>query len=120
MTGKDGSLMNSERMKAIKILEELIGYFFSHEINDIQMDLHYGDAEFKIMVEGTCKNRPADLDQLSELLNTPRQIELEEYYWGLLGGSRNRQELNLLGSLVDCGDVDLKHEKLSVTVYRKK
>ena len=112
--------MNSERMKAIKILEELIGYFFNHDINDIQMDLQYGDTEFKIMVEGTCKRRPADLDHLSDLLNTPRQAELEEYYWGLLGGSSQREELNLLGSLVDCGDVLYDREKLAVTVFRKK
>ena len=112
--------MTNERMKAIKILEELIGYFFNHQINDIQMDLHYGETEFKIMLEGTCPSRPADLDFFSDLLNTPRQPELEEYYWGLLGGNDSRQELNLLASLVDCGEVSFDHQKLSVIVYRKK
>ena len=111
--------MTSERMKAMKILEELIGYFFRYQINDLQMDLHYDTKSFKIMVEGTCNRRPADLDHLNELLNTPRQTELEEYYWGLLGGNNERQELNLLGSLVDCGDVSCENGKLSITVYRK-
>jgi len=27
--------------------------------------------------------------------------ELEEYYWGLLGGNSQRQELDLLGSLLN-------------------
>ncbi|MEN1759203.1 hypothetical protein AAIG11_01835 [Anoxynatronum sibiricum] len=111
--------MTSERMKTIKMLEELIGYFFRNNINDVQMDLHYGETECKIMLEGTCLSRPADLDQLNELLNTPRQPELEEYYWGLLGGNDTRQELNLLGSLVDCADVSYDLQKLSITVFRK-
>ena len=111
--------MTSERMKATKILEELIGYFFNHNIDYLQMELEYKDTEFIIKVEGTCSSRPSDLDHLNELLNTPRQAELEEYYWGLLGGNSQRQELNLLGSLVDCADVIFNEEILSVTVYRK-
>ena len=111
--------MTSERLKSIKMLEELIGYFFRHQINDLQMDLHYGDTECRIMLEGTCPSRPADLEQLNELLNAPRQPELEEYYWGLLGGNDTRQELNLLGSLVDCADVSYNLQKLSITVHRK-
>jgi len=106
--------VTSEKMKATKILEELIGYFFNHNIDHLQMELEYKNIEFMIKVQGICSSKPYDLDHLDEMLNTPRQAELEEYYWGLLGGNSQRQELNLLGSLVDFSE-----GSLSVTVYRK-
>lgn len=111
--------MSNERMKATKILEELIGYFFNHNIDHLKMDLNYKEKEFIIQVEGQCSSRPSDLDHLIELLNEPRQDELEEYYWGLLGGNSQRQELDLLGSLVDCSEVTYEENILSITVYRK-
>lgn len=111
--------MTNERMKATKILEELIGYFFNHGIDHLKMKLDYNETEFIINVEGLCTSRPYDLDKLEELLNEPRQAELEEYYWGLLGGNSQRQELNLLGSLVDSADVVCDNNKLSITVNRK-
>lgn len=111
--------MTSERMKATKILDELMGYFFNHNIDHLQMELDYKDTEFIINVTGACSSKPSDLDHLDELLNTPRQAELEEYYWGLLGGNSQRQELDLLGALVDCADVSFSNELLSITVYRK-
>ena len=111
--------MTNERMKATKILEELIGYFFNHGIDQLKMELDYNETEFRINVEGQCVSKPYDLDQLAELLNEPRQAELEEYYWGLLGGNSQRQELNLLGSLVDSADVVCDKNTLSITVFLK-
>ncbi len=111
--------MRNERMKATKILEELIGYFFNQNIDHLKMDLNYKDKEFIIHVEGLCTSVPTDLDHLAELLNEPRQAELEEYYWGLLGGNSQRQELDLLGALVDYADVSCEKNILSITVHRK-
>ncbi|SFI15057.1 hypothetical protein SAMN05192551_10752 [Tindallia magadiensis] len=112
--------MRKERMKTIKVIDELIAYFFSHQIDNFSVDVHYGQKQVKIMLQGTCLRRPDDLDQLDEVLNAPRQDELEDYYWSLLGESRSYQELNLLGSLVDCADVLYEDEKLYVTVFRNK
>ncbi|SET76950.1 hypothetical protein SAMN05660297_03442 [Natronincola peptidivorans] len=112
--------MMNERTKSIRILHELIGYYYKHKINDIQMQLCYTDNECKIMLEGTCCRPPEDLEKLSEALNSPRQIELEECYWQLLGDNSGEIQLSLLGSLVDSADIDFDLQKLSLTVYRKK
>jgi len=112
--------LTKERMKTIKVIDELIAYFFSHQVDSLQVDVHYGQKQVKIMLQGTCVKKPDDLDQLDEVLNTPRRDELEEYYWSLLGESRSYQELNLLGALVDCADVIYENQKLTVTVFRKK
>lgn len=107
-------------MKTIKVIDELIAYFFSHHVDSMQIDIHYGKKQVKVMLQGTCENKPEDLDQLDEVLNAPRRDELEDYYWSLLGESRSKQELNLLGALVDCADVFYENQKLFVTVFRKK
>ncbi len=113
--------MNKERRKTIKVLNEVIAYFFRHHIDDIQIDMHYGEKQVKMMVQGTCPEPPDNLDYFENVLNAPRQVELEDYYWELLGQSgSNGGEMNLLGSLVDCGDVVHTDGKLFVTLYRKK
>lgn len=107
-------------MKAIKIVDELIAYFFAHQLTDLTIDLNYGLSQLEISVQGSCDQKPDDLDQLKEVLNSERQEELEEYYSSLLGESRNYHELNLLGALVDSADISYQNQQLSITVYRKR
>lgn len=112
--------MTNERMKTIKVVDELIAYFFSHKVNELSIDVHYGREQVKIMLQGKCPERPDDLSQLDEVLNAPRQEELEDYYWSLLGESITQHELNLLGSLVDSGDVLYENGKLFIAVHINK
>lgn len=107
-------------MNAIRIIDELIAYFFAQQITDINIDLDYGLSQTEISVQGPCKEEPADLDQLEDVLNSERQEELEEYYSSLLGENRNYHELNLLGALVDGADITFDNQQLSITVYRKR
>lgn len=107
-------------MKAIKIVDELLSYFFSYHIMNVQIDIQYGMSEVAITVEGDTETRPDNLEELDEVLNKERQVELEEYYWSLLGENRNYHELNLLGSFVDRANIVFENSHLSVTVYRKR
>ncbi|MDW7671572.1 MAG: hypothetical protein SCK57_06890 [Bacillota bacterium] len=111
--------MSNERSIGVSVLNELIGYFLHHGIDDLQMELHYQEDGFRATVKGECAIRPADLERLEEVINEPRQAELEEYYWGLLGAT-DRREINLLGAVVDKGEVTYENGILSVTVYRLK
>ncbi len=110
--------MTKERNKAVKILVELIGYFFGNDISSIDMNLTYNVSGFNIHLRGNCECEPEELEKLNETLNAPRQNELEEYYWGLLGSSNSKQELYLLGSLVDSGKVEYNDGILEVSVER--
>lgn len=110
--------MKNEQLKAIKILEELIDYFFRNGSYDLNMALKYHKDKICIHVEGTCEHRPADFMELYELLNSARRPELEGYYYELLGSSVGNGELKLLGSLIDRADMSYENNLLSVTVFR--
>jgi hypothetical protein len=110
--------MTNEKSKAVKILVELIGFFILNDIEQIDMNLSFKDKGFTVSLKGSCDCVPDELKKLNETINAPRQNELEEYYWGLLGSSNTKQELYLLGSLVDSGEVEFIDGILKVTVER--
>ena len=112
--------MQSEKNKAKRILQELLGYYFSHEIDDLNINMHCTNVEFIITLRGKTTSMPSDLKQLRETLNSPRQPEVEEYYWQLLGVSNDKHELNLVGSLIDSAEVTFEEGILKVMVCRKK
>lgn len=106
------------RFRSVKILEEVIGYFIHHQIDHMDIQFFADDEKMDITVSGTSEAAPKDLDNLESLLNEPRMPEYEEYYWSLLGGTGRRQELRLLGSLVDSGSAMFKDGILTVCVKR--
>lgn len=108
-------------MKAIKMVDELISFYFKIGITDIQIDLQYKEGEIEISLKGHCLHPPREeLEMLTEVLNAPRQEELEEYYWELVGESDHYQELTLLGSLVDYAEIDYHKNQLTIKVCRKR
>ncbi|MFH5835838.1 hypothetical protein ACHAL6_07160 [Proteiniclasticum sp. C24MP] len=106
------------RIRSVKILEEVIGYFIHHEIDQMDIKFFADDEKMDITVTGTTDTPPRDLESLESLLNEPRKQEYEEYYWGLLGATGKRQELRLLGSLVDSGTAVYENGVLTVNVKR--
>ena len=111
--------MDRERQKASKILEELIDYLFRNKVNDMNMSLNYREDHVRIHIEGICPEKPADFQELHDLLNAPRRPELEGYYYELLGSSVRHGELKLLGSLINQADMSYENGRLSITVFRK-
>ncbi|SDL07406.1 hypothetical protein [Natronincola ferrireducens] len=113
--------MTHDKMKAIKIVDELIAFYFKLGITKFEIDFCYEEKEIKISLQGECKKPPVEeLEELNEFLNHPRQEEFEEYYWELVGVNDHYQELILLGALVDNGDIDISNGELRITVTRKK
>ena len=106
------------RIRSVKILEEVIGYFIHHEIDHMDIKFFADEEKMDITVAGTTATPPKDLECLEKLLNEPRKQEYEEYYWSLLGATGKRQELRLLGSLVDRGKAVYKDGILTVNVKR--
>ena len=106
------------RIRSVKILEEVIGYFIHHKIDHLDIQFFADDEKMDITVSGPSESSPKDLKNLENLLNEPRKQEYEEYYWGLLGATGKRQELRLLGSLVDSGRAVYQDGILTVSVKR--
>ena len=70
--------------KNIKIINELIAYFYKLGTVDVHIDLSSDDENSYFNIYGQVDSISKDeLDSLGNILNTPRQYEVENYYWNL-------------------------------------
>ena len=106
------------RVRSVKILEEVMGYFLHHQIDQLDIDFFADDERMDITVTGEIPLPPKDLEHLHNILNEPRKPEYEEYYWSLLGATGKRQEFQLLGSLVDSGKASWADGRLTINIRR--
>ncbi len=110
--------MLHESNKALRMLHELINYFLNHEMKILDMNLNIEAHQTSMKVSGTCETLPIDLEEVLEILNKPRQAEVEEYYWRLLGGDKQKNEVHLLAVLVDEVKTDYQNNRLSIELIR--
>ncbi|QUH25525.1 hypothetical protein [Serpentinicella alkaliphila] len=109
-----------ERLKSIKIVDELINYCYNLGISQIHVDLEDVESAIKITVEGFCDGiAEEELQSLNDFLSIPRQEEVEEYYWELIGEG-NKNELALVGMVIDDGQAIYSNKRLNITVLLKK
>lgn len=111
--------MRYKREKLIKIMNELVNFCLRINMKDIKIDFSCREDWGKISVEGHCANPPLErLEGLEYILNSPRQEELEEYYWNLVGDGHGHQELEMVGTLVDSGSIEYKDNILKISICR--
>jgi len=113
--------MKHEVKKISKILDELITFSFNHGTNKMHIEIEDHNEYFKIELQSNnidCNDKRVNL--LDDLLNCPRQPEIEEYYWELTGECDRDTELSLVGIMVDKAEVEFKGSALRITLYRYK
>lgn len=59
------------------------------------------------------------LEEILQILNQPRQIELETYYWTLLGESGADMSLNVVGRMIDTAQGYLENGTIVLTLTRE-
>ncbi|HHV10010.1 MAG TPA: hypothetical protein GXX75_07010 [Clostridiales bacterium] len=110
--------MRGEKDKVLKIMNELVCFFFILDILHPRIHIDMEDTHTTITVQGEYKNPDQKkLDRFAELVNVSRQDDYDEYYWNLAGNSKY-PELILLGTLVDSATVEYEDDILSITVIR--
>ncbi|WP_035571942.1 hypothetical protein [Halonatronum saccharophilum] len=109
-----------DSQKTIKLVNELMGFYFKTGAKE--MDVNVKDGEREVIISIQAQIGDVGPDQLEKLddLNTPREAQVEEYYWELAGENNQYQELTLVGMMIDKAEIDYKDEKLEITVFRKK
>lgn len=111
--------MYNEKNRSTRILKEVVGYFIEHHM--YQFDLHYDDnrERFKLDIVAPCQQKPKNFDQLIADLKTPRQLEIDEYYNGLLGGHCEIHDYSFLGKSIDDASGDYRDGKLYLSLVRE-
>ncbi|EOC99666.1 hypothetical protein [Caldisalinibacter kiritimatiensis] len=111
--------MKHEIKRISKILDELVTFCFLHGTNEMNVNIENHNEYFKIsfVIDNIdCTDRR--VQELKKLLNSPRQEEIEEYYWELAGECDSDTEFTLVGAMVDRAEVEFKGTSLYLTLYR--
>lgn len=103
----------------LKIINELMTYLHKLGSKDIHVTLHRDDSNTCFLVWGEITNiDSAELDNLTTILNTERQHEVEEYYWHLGGEGESDGELSLVGMMIDKAEITYSDNVLTLKIYR--
>lgn len=106
--------------KNIKILDELLTYFIKQKNTRLSMEMREDNNKHYFSIRGGVENISSEeLERLKEALNTPRQHEIEEYYWQLGGEISFDCELTLVGMMIDTADVKYEDGILTIDVIRQ-
>lgn len=113
--------MKHEIRKVSKIIDELTTYFLLLGIKEIKTSIKNKEDHFKIRFKLYDFNfKHPKIELLKELLNYPRENEMEEYYWELAGESDVDSELCLIGIMTDTVEIVEDKNELKITLIRYK
>lgn len=109
-----------EKKKALKILNELLNYFFSQQANDIRMGIDFVPKGFFIEIQGNVSKKPEDLENFSTLLTVERDPDVDEYFDSVIDDNHHEENDYLfLGQLIDDVEVAYEAPLLVVKVFRE-
>ncbi|MFD3156768.1 hypothetical protein ACFIJ5_07910 [Haloimpatiens sp. FM7330] len=113
--------MKHEKKRIIKIVNEMMNFFFTIGSVDIQIHIEEETNRFIITfkmdyVDG-CETR---LNELISELNRAKQQEMEEYYWELVGDCDIDTEFSLIGMMVDEARCKIEKDFIEVELIRFK
>lgn len=103
---------------AKRIMNSILSYMMDRGVEDITVRLKVNDERIIAVAEGEVDKKPADLEELNQLINQKKIKTLEEYYSSLLGYSDNVNDIDLLGSMLDEGSISYDGDILTFYAMR--
>ena len=111
--------MNFKTEKDFKIINELMAYCYHFNTDDINVNIKTVDTTTFISLKATILNFPQTaFDKLLSSLNTPRQREVEQYYWQIGGEYEFDSELTLVGMMTDKVEISYENNFLNIKLER--
>lgn len=105
--------------KNMRILVDLATYCHKHGATSFNMNLNTTDQAAEFTVSATVRDvSREELQDLVEILNSPRHQEVEQNYWGLTGEVETDCELTLVGMMVDEAEIQYKNGTLTIHAKR--
>lgn len=111
--------MQHEVKKLSRIVDELTTFFLKEDTNEVDFKIkkEKGKTIIQLIDYNTHFDEEA-INDIREVLNIQRQIEIETYYWQLAGETDLGEELLLIGAMVDEAIVEKKSGNLEITLIR--
>lgn len=111
--------MNFKTEKNLKIVNEIIAYCYHFNTDDISVNIKTLEDISYIEIKAIIKNFPKGaFENLNNALNTPRQREVEQYYWQLGGECEFDSELTLVGMMTDTASIEYDKNILFIKLQR--
>lgn len=110
--------MLNEKNKASRIMKEITNYYFDHGFYTFDIHFNATDTYFEMEIKTQADQEPKSFHQLIDDLNTPREIEVDEYYNCLLGSHTHHEDYTFLGKSID--EAVGTFENNTLTLYIKR
>lgn len=109
--------------RLIKMIDEIICFFYSLKATNIKMDMditsEYAILRFDGVINEVIEQKR--LDKINKLLSSPRQHEMEAYYWSLSGNDVTPStELALVGMMTDDYEIQYSPEDSHFSIMLKR
>ncbi|MDR2559534.1 MAG: hypothetical protein LBC86_08355 [Oscillospiraceae bacterium] len=112
--------MKLEFEKKMKIASDLLSYCHLQGAAEYHLDIKVNNDSAVFVVKASpVKISDEDMKMLRKLLGAPRQKEMEQGYWELVGSSEEKCEMTLIGMMCDEAEAQLTGDELTITVVRK-
>ncbi|WP_297634787.1 hypothetical protein [uncultured Clostridium sp.] len=111
--------MNFKTEKDLKIINELMAYCYHYSTKDITVNIKSDQQTTFISLKANIPNfTQSALEKLLSSLNSPRQREVEQYYWQIGGECEFDSELTLVGMMTDKVDITYDNNFLNINLER--
>jgi len=104
---------------ALKISSDLMTYCHHHGATEYDTKISEGDDSILYIIHASPVNMSKEqLADLTKRLSAPRQRDVENDYWELIGESEDFSELMLVGMSCDEARIDYDGANLTFTLLR--
>ena len=105
--------------KTIRILTDLLGYCRYLGAREFQSDFKLMPDKTTIVVSAAVAAiSTPQFEELDINLRIPRQPEVEQNYWNVMGNEDTEPDLSLVGMMVDVSEISYQNGILTITVER--
>lgn len=101
-----------------RISNSILNYMMEREVDNINLRINRFNNKITVIAEGETKTKPTDLEEFNYLIQQKRTPSLEENYSTLLGYSGNIIDIDLLGFILDEGDISYDGKLLTFYAMR--
>lgn len=110
--------MISEKNKATRILKEVVGYFLSAHLYDLNIHFDINKTRLELTISTECETLPKHFNEFLQDLNVKREIEADEYYNALLGSHTSHTDYLCLGKSIDEAKAHFENNLLTLQIIR--
>lgn len=113
-------MKNSDKIIS-KIIDEFVDYLLLNGASNINVNIQKDGERYQVLINSNyTENKANNFNKLVKELNSPKQKEVEEYYWELIGGTHCGDEFQLIGMMLDEAAVKIEDGDIEIKLLRCK